>query len=70
MTEIRNDFHGSRAWVRLGTLSRRTVRRVRNELCGIGSCCCGGNLGERGRQLVEIVPNSDGTVLVRRRQVE
>jgi hypothetical protein len=39
-----NDFHNSEVRVRLredGSISARTLRRVRRELCGIEDCCCG-----------------------------
>ena len=68
---LSNNFHNSTARVRVpdsGTLSVSQVRRVRRELCGIATCTCGGNLSERGPQenrIVEINPNSDGSVEVR-----
>ena len=72
MIELRNDFHHSTARIKEGVLTRRTVRRVRNALCGIEGCTCGGNLSERGNQTqadgadIEIVPLADGQVEVRR----
>lgn len=62
MITITNDFHNTEARVRGLELSPATVRRVRRELCGISDCTCGGVLGQRGRQEVEIEPNEDGSV--------
>ena len=59
MITLYNDFHGSEVTLRANPgdeLSLAQVRRARRELCGISGCLCGGNLGERGRQDVEIVP--------------
>lgn len=60
---LTNDFHGQSVTLRLGQrnarggwpLSQGQIRRARQELCGIAGCTCGGLLGERGRQDVEIV---------------
>lgn len=64
--ELTNEFHGSRAVARPdadGILSEDQVRRIRQTLCGIGTCTCGQTeLRTRGRQSVEIVPLSDGRV--------
>jgi len=55
---LRNDFHNSEARVRVAglpaTLTRSQVVRVRRKLCGISGCTCGGPLGERGKQDVNI----------------
>lgn len=54
---IRNDFHETWATVRVaedGKLSPSQIKRIRNALCGIKGCTCGGNLSERGRQEVMI----------------
>lgn len=54
---IKNDYHNTTAQVRYagdGALSAAVTRRVRATLCGISGCTCGGNLGERGPQDVEI----------------
>jgi hypothetical protein len=65
---IANSFHGTAARVRSGQLSARTVRRVREALCGAQDCVCGGVLGQRGSQLqpdglrdAMIEDNGDGT---------
>jgi hypothetical protein len=65
---LRNDFHDSQATVRVGEdgyLSPSQIRRVRKSLCGIEGCCCGGMLGERGQQDVEIIAVDEMTVAVR-----
>lgn len=64
--KLTNDFHSTEAYVRKAELSKQTVYRVRRALCGISDCKCGGNLGERGGQSVEIIPHEDGTVSLRR----
>lgn len=54
---IRNDFHNSTANVRVsgdGVLSAGQIRTVRNKLCGISGCTCGGELSQRGRQDCDI----------------
>ena len=64
MLTLRNDFHGTEARVRADygeTLSARQVARVRQTLCGIESCTCGGLLSERGPQRVRIGHTPDGT---------
>ena len=48
MITIRNSFHNTEVQVRSTSLSGRTARQVRNTLCGVDGCCCGGTLGERG----------------------
>lgn len=51
---IRNDFHHTETAVRVPCegrcLTADQVRRVRNALCGVTGCKCGGLLGERGPQ--------------------
>ena len=64
---IRNDFHGTKASVRVGAdgkLSKGQVRRVRKALCGIDGCMCGGNLSQRGRQNVSIEIIGDGDLVL------
>ena len=55
---IRNEYHNSKYPLRVACLPARLsdsqVARCRRALCGIAGCTCGGNLGERGRQDVEI----------------
>lgn len=45
LIELRNDFHGSAARVRVPslpyTLSARQTARVERALCGLSDCCCG-----------------------------
>lgn len=48
---LTNSFHRTSAVIRLrpdGTISRRTVRRVWTELCGMTDCTCSGHGGVRG----------------------
>lgn len=57
MITLQNDFHNTNTTLRcdLGSsLSKSQIRRARKNLCGISECTCGGNLGERGNQGVEI----------------
>lgn len=55
---ILNDFHNSEYTLRVPALPARLsagqVRRCRRALCCIPGCTCGGNLGERGSQEVEV----------------
>jgi hypothetical protein len=54
---LRNDFHNSEVTLRAVAgqeLSLLQVLRARRILCGIKGCTCGGNLGERGQQAVEV----------------
>ena len=54
---LTNDFHDSAVTIRatLGQyLSKSQIQRARRTLCGNAGCTCGGNLGERGKQTVEI----------------
>ena len=67
---ITNDYHNSRANVRVNAsgetmLTRSTVLRVRRKLCGISGCMCGGVLGQRGNQTVEISAMADGEAMIR-----
>ena len=61
-----NDFHGTSANVRpilikdgrfsgYHKISRKTAMRLRNELCGINGCVCGGKFGERGGVYLNVV---------------
>lgn len=51
MIKLYNDYHRTAYALRKGgELSPATVRRVRNALCGMSDCTCGGVLGERGPQ--------------------
>lgn len=60
---ITNDFHNTSVTLRLFGkpdrlgrywLSAYQVRRARRTLCGHADCACGGKLGQRGAQSVEI----------------
>jgi hypothetical protein len=66
---LTNDFHNSSAAVRpvaitegrfagMHKISRKTALRLRSELCGVSGCTCGGNFGERGGVLLDVV-NAD-----------
>ena len=69
---LKNDFHNSTAKFRINSdketlLNRSTVLRIRNKLCGIKGCCCGGVLGQRGNQglNIDIAEMAYGEVLIR-----
>lgn len=73
--ELSNDFHCTEAGVRpilvregpyKGThrIAARTIRRLRQELCGADGCTCGGNLGERGGVRLSVIGESYGTLYV------
>lgn len=54
---ITNDFHNTAASLNIEIgkpLSASQIARARRTLCGIDGCTCGGNLGERGAQNVQI----------------
>lgn len=63
---LTNDFHNTSATVRPSLIkdgrfagyhkiSRKTALRLRNELCGISGCSCGGNFGERGGAHIDVI---------------
>ena len=63
---LTNEFHNTEATVipQLITegrhkgyykISRKTALRLRNELCGIEGCTCGGTFGERGGAYLNVV---------------
>ena len=63
---LTNDFHNTSATVRpvaitegrfagMHKISRKTALRVRAELCGVSGCTCGGNFGERGGVVLDVV---------------
>ena len=66
---LTNNFHHTSVTLRARrsprgmVLSRRQVLRARRELCGCEGCTCGGPLGERGNQSVEVraYPVEDGS---------
>jgi hypothetical protein len=35
-------------------ISRKVAMRLRNELCGMSDCSCGGNFGERGGNRLDV----------------
>lgn len=54
---LTNDFHNSAVTLQanLGEwLSARQIQKARKALCGMQDCTCGGNLGERGKQAVDV----------------
>ncbi|MDP2026467.1 hypothetical protein [Sulfuriferula sp.] len=62
---LTNSFHNTSATVRpvaitegrfagMHKISRKTALRLRNELCGIEGCTCGGNFGERGGIVLDV----------------
>ena len=71
---ITNDFHHTEHTIRKAansddsvSLTPRTVRRIRTKLCGCSDCTCAHTaLGTRGRQTVDIVGHSDGSVTLYR----
>ena len=63
---LSNSFHNTIATVRpiaitegrfagMHKISRKTALRVRAELCGVSGCTCGGNFGERGGVILDVV---------------
>ena len=60
---LTNSFHNTEASMTIpanGMISGSVVRRVRRELCGIKGCQCGGNFGERGGYVPEVVGVTEG----------
>ena len=68
LLKMKNDFHGTEAVVRVkgNRLTVRQLNRLREQLCGIEGCTCGGYAGERGRQryLLDYEYNSQFKVVV------
>lgn len=57
MITLRNSFHHTEVRIRASygvDLTPSQIRRSRLVLCGISGCTCGGILGERGPQDVEV----------------
>jgi hypothetical protein len=63
---LTNDFHHTESRVQpvliktgrfsgYYRISKATVMRLRNTLCGIKGCTCGGEFGERGCHSIEVV---------------
>ena len=67
-TTLTNTFHGTevtlvdRHATGVMTLTNAQIRRARQTLCGIAGCTCGGSLGERGPQSVDIDEQGDGNI--------
>lgn len=67
---LTNNFHGTSARTRAHAdretlLTARTVRRLSRALCGIPCCTCGGAVGERGPQPVQVRAMPAGEVMLR-----
>ena len=57
MITITNNLHNTEVSIRANIgdeLTINQIKRSRMTLCGITGCCCGGALGHRGTQVVEI----------------
>lgn len=66
---LTNNFHETSVRLRMGDdgrLSPSQVRRAARVLCGISTCTCGGDLGQRGPQrgIREIEITHDGGAIV------
>lgn len=67
MITLTNNFHNTEVKLRAKAgdiLAPAQIRRCRQALCGISGCTCGGNLGERGRQEVEIVATGENEIRI------
>ena len=76
-TTLSNSFHGTTAVVspvliKAGRyagyhlISRQTVLRLRRELCGVATCVCGGQFGQRGGYQFDVVDEvGNGDIVVR-----
>jgi hypothetical protein len=54
MITLRNDFHGTLVRiVGIRPIRAATIDRIRDRLCGVSGCRCGGLIGERGKQSPE-----------------
>lgn len=63
---IKNDFHDTSVNLRvvLGQpLTANQIRRAWKKLCGDNDCVCGGRIGERGKQDVEIEYGRDSATI-------
>lgn len=64
---LRNDYHNTTYSLRVhGPLSPQQIIRCRKALCGVASCSCGGPLGERGPQPVQITMEGSTIILAPR----
>ena len=77
---LTNEFHNTEANVRpveitegrykgyykgYHMVSKSTARRVRNTLCGVSGCTCGGTFGERGGAYLQVVNEDyDGNYII------
>ncbi|MDP1543179.1 MAG: hypothetical protein Q8L99_08520 [Polycyclovorans sp.] len=73
---LSNEFHNTEASVRpveikegrhtgYHKISKQTANRLRNALCGISGCTCGGNFGERGGAYLEVINQDwDGNYII------
>jgi hypothetical protein len=73
---LTNEFHNTEANVRpveiaegrykgYHMVSKSTARRLRNTLCGVSGCTCGGNFGERGGAYLQVVNEDyDGNYII------
>ena len=55
---LTNDFHYTQVTLRLELgrpLSSHQIRRSRESLCGVDDCTCGGDLGQRGWQGLQVI---------------
>lgn len=72
--KLTNDFHntsvtlhlkGSAEDMRCGMyLSDHQIKRARKTLCGVKGCTCGGKVGERGKQNIDVAYEYDGMIYV------
>lgn len=65
--EMTNGFHITSATVRAQVIrenkyyvTNRQARDLRNKLCGVSGCKCGGNFGERGPGLFAVPDDTNG----------
>lgn len=65
---LSNDFHKKAVTIRVADgeiISKGRVKRLHNQLCGSPDCTCSGELGTRGHQEIDLIPNQDGTYTAR-----
>ena len=64
---LTNDFHNSEVNLRIEhgqPLSPNQIRRARRVLCGLTGCLCGGALGERGHQDVDVDQLDENNIVI------
>lgn len=51
--KLTNNFHESEIELKVGSnyISDRQIKRARKVLCGVSGCTCGGEMGERPRNI-------------------